>query len=184
MDGSFVPNISFGQPVLTSIRQTTEQVKDVHLMVDEPIRQVESFAAAGADILTVHYEACSDVAATIREIRKAGMKAGLTIKPGTDLSVLEDYLETVDMILLMSVEPGKGGQSFIPATLERIRTLREQITATERAVDIEVDGGIYQSNVREVLDAGANVIVSGSAVFHGNISENTRLFREIMKEYE
>ena len=184
MDGMFVPSISFGMPVLASIKGHTQQVMDVHLMVTEPIRYVEDFAKAGADILTVHVEACKDVEKTIQMIREKGVKVGVTIKPKTPLSVLEPLLDKVDMILLMTVEPGFGGQAFIPESLDKIKELRNLLNARGIQADIEVDGGIYHSNVKEVLNAGANVIVAGSAVFKGNVAENVKGFMEILSANE
>lgn len=184
MDGLFVPSISFGMPVLQSIRNAADIVMDVHLMITEPIRYVEAFHAAGADILTVHYEACEDLQATLDAIHNCGMKAGITIKPGTPVEVLAPYLDKAEMFLIMSVEPGFGGQAFIPESLDKIRTLRHMLDEKGLDTDIEVDGGIYHENVKEVLDAGANVIVSGSGVFKGDIAENTGRFVEIFKENE
>ncbi len=184
MDGMFVPSISFGMPVLASIQGVTEQVMDVHLMVQEPIRYVEAFQKAGADLVTIHLEACEDVKAAIDKIRTLGMKAGLSICPETDCESVKPYLKDVDMVLVMSVHPGFGGQKFIPESLDKIRRIREMIKEQGLSVDIEVDGGIYLSNVREVLDAGANVIVAGSAVFGGDPGKNTRDFMEILREYE
>ena len=180
MDGMFVPSISFGMPVLASIKDGTSQTMDVHLMVQEPIRYVEAFQKAGADILTVHLEACEDVKATIDKIRECGMKVGLSICP----EALKPYLKEVDMILVMSVHPGFGGQKFIPESLEKIRKVREMIEEQGLSVDVEVDGGIYLTNVREVLDAGVNVVVAGSAVFKGEPEQNTKEFMEILKDYE
>lgn len=184
MDGIFVPSISFGMPVLSSIRGLTGQVLDVHLMVTEPVRYVETFAKCGADIITVHLEACEDVKGTLDAVHRTGVKAGLTIKPGTPVSALEPYLDQAEMFLIMSVEPGFGGQSFIPGSLGRIRELRSMLDAAGLNADIEVDGGIYHNNVGDVLEAGANVIVSGSGVYKGNIAENTEHFMEILKSYE
>lgn len=184
MDGMFVPSISFGMPVLASIKDGTSQTMDVHLMVQEPIRYVEAFQKAGADILTVHLEACEDVKATIDKIRKCGMKVGLSICPETEAEALKPYLKEVDMILVMSVHPGFGGQKFIPESLEKIRKVREMIEEQGLSVDVEVDGGIYLTNVREVLDAGVNVVVAGSAVFKGEPEQNTKEFMEILKDYE
>lgn len=184
MDGMFVPSISFGMPVLKSIHDATGQVMDAHLMVQEPIRYVEAFQKAGADIVTVHLEACEDIRATIDKIRECGMKVGLSICPETPVEDVEDLLEDVDMLLVMSVHPGFGGQKFIPESLDKIRRIRGMIEAQGLDVDIQVDGGIYQTNVREVLDAGANIIVAGSAVFNGDPAENTKAFMEILKEYE
>ena len=184
MDGMFVPNISFGIPVLASIRGATKQVMDVHLMIREPIRYVEDFKKAGADIITVHLEACEDVHATLGKIRDAGLRCGLSICPETDVEELAPYLEEIDMALIMSVHPGFGGQSFIPESLEKIRKTRKMAEERGLDLDIQVDGGIGMSNIREVLDAGANVIVIGSGVFKGDAGENTRGYMEIMKSYE
>lgn len=184
MDGMFVPSISFGMPVLKSIKKATNQIMDAHLMVQEPIRYVESFKEAGADYVTVHLEACEDVHATLDKIRACGMKVGLSICPETPAESVREYLPKVDMLLVMSVHPGFGGQKFIPESLDKIRAIREMITEAGLSVDIEVDGGIYLTNVREVLDAGANVIVAGSAVFKGDPAENTNKFMEILKDYE
>lgn len=184
MDGIFVPSISFGMPVLSSIRGLTGLVMDVHLMVTEPVRYVKQFAECGADIITVHFEACEDLGATLEAIHACGVKAGISIKPGTPVESLVPYLEQAEMFLIMSVEPGFGGQAFIPESLERIRTLRDMLEEKGIEKDIEVDGGIYHSNVAEVLKAGANVIVSGSGVYKGDIRENTTGFMEILKAYE
>lgn len=180
MDGMFVPSISFGMPVLASIKGYTEQTLDVHLMVTEPIRYIEDFVKAGADIITVHLEACEDLQATVDKIHAAGGKVGISIKPKTPVEALVPYLEQAEMFLIMSVEPGFGGQAFIPESLDRIRELRSLLDEKGLAADIEVDGGIYHKNVAEVLAAGANVMVSGSGVFKGNIKENTEKFMEIL----
>lgn len=184
MDGMFVPSISFGMPVLASIHDATEQFMDAHLMVQEPIRYVEAFQKAGADYVTVHLEACEDVKTTLDKIHACGMKAGLAVNPETDVKELVPYLEDVEMILIMSVHPGFGGQKFIPESLDKIRAVRAMLNEKNLEIDIQVDGGIYVENVREVLDAGANVIVAGSAVFRGDAGENTAKFMEILKNYE
>lgn len=184
MDGMFVPSISFGMPVLASIHDATEQFMDAHLMVQEPIRYVEAFQKAGADYVTVHLEACEDVKTTLDKIHACGMKAGLAVNPDTDVKELVPYLEDVEMILIMSVHPGFGGQKFIPESLDKIREVRAMLNEKNLETDIQVDGGIYVENVREVLDAGANVIVAGSAVFRGDAGENTAKFMEILKSYE
>lgn len=184
MDGMFVPSISFGMPVLASIHDATEQFMDAHLMVQEPIRYVEAFQKAGADYVTVHLEACEDVKTTLDKIHACGMKAGLAVNPETDVKELVPYLEDVEMILIMSVYPGFGGQKFIPESLDKIREVRAMLNEKNLEIDIQVDGGIYVENVREVLDAGANVIVAGSAVFRGDAGENTAKFMEILKSYE
>lgn len=184
MDGMFVPSISFGMPVLKSIHETTEQVMDAHLMVQEPIRYIEAFKDAGADIVTIHLEACENVEETIAKIRACGMKVGLSICPETSEKEVEHLLSKIDMLLVMSVHPGFGGQKFIPESLDKIRTIRKMIEEQGLDVDIQVDGGIYLTNVREVLDAGANIIVAGSAVFKGDPAQNTKEFMEILKSYE
>lgn len=184
MDGMFVPSISFGMPVLKSIHDTTEQVMDAHLMVQEPIRYIEAFKEAGADIVTIHLEACENVEETIAKIRECGMKVGLSICPETSEKEVEHLLSKIDMLLVMSVHPGFGGQKFIPESLDKIRAIRKMIEEQGLNVDIQVDGGIYLTNVREVLDAGANVIVAGSAVFKGDPAQNTKEFMEILKSYE
>lgn len=184
MDGMFVQNISFGIPVLESIKGSTKMVMDVHLMIEEPIRYVESFAKAGADILTVHYEACKDVQAVLDKIHACGIKAGLTIKPGTPVDVLKPFLDQAEMFLIMSVEPGQGGQGFIPESLDKIRTLRDMLNGQRLAADIEVDGGIKIDNVAEAAKAGANIMVAGSAVFKGDIEANVSEFVRVLKAYE
>lgn len=184
MDGMFVPSISFGMPVLASIQGTTDQVMDVHLMIEEPIRYIEDFKKAGADFITVHLEACKDVKETLKSIHSAGLKAGLSICPETPAEALEPYMKDVDMILVMSVHPGFGGQKFIPETLDKIRAIRKMAKSQEIEMDIQVDGGIYLTNVKEVLDAGANIIVAGSAVFKGDPADNTAKFMEILRSYE
>lgn len=183
MDGMFVPSISFGMPVLKSIQGVTGQVMDVHLMVQEPVRYVEDFKKAGADIITVHLEACKDIHATIRKIRECKAKVGLSICPETDVKEAEVLLKEIDMLLIMSVHPGFGGQKFIPESLEKIRMARRMAKEQGLDLDIQVDGGIYHDNVREVLEAGVNIVVAGSAVFNGNPAENTRKFMEILKNY-
>lgn len=184
MDGMFVPSISFGMPVLKSIHDATGQVMDAHLMVQEPIRYVEAFKEAGAHIVTVHLEACEDVGATLGKIHDCGMKAGLSICPETPVSAVEPFLPQIEMLLIMSVHPGFGGQKFIPESLDKIREARQKIREGGYNIDIQVDGGIYLTNVREVLDAGANIIVAGSAVFKGDPGENTKAFMEILRSYE
>lgn len=184
MDGVFVPSISFGMPVLASIKPAVKQVMDTHLMITEPIRYVEAFAKAGADILTVHFEACKDVRATLDKIRECGMKTGLAISPDTPTEVLKEFFGEVDMFLVMTVHPGFGGQKLIPETLDKVRELRKMLNERGLDTDIQVDGGIYASNVKEALDAGANVIVAGSAVFKGDAGENTKELMEILKNYE
>ncbi|MBR5337458.1 MAG: ribulose-phosphate 3-epimerase [Lachnospiraceae bacterium] len=185
MDGAFVKSISYGMPVIKSIRKCTDAVFDVHLMIEEPIRYIDDFAVSGADIITVHQEACKDLPATIAAIKDSGKKAGVAIRPDTAVSVLEDIAGLVDMILVMTVYPGFGGQKFIPESLGRIRETKALLDSKGiKDMDIQVDGGIYLDNVRDVLDAGANVIVAGSSVFRGDAAANVAGFFEIFKEYQ
>ena len=181
MDGIFVPNISFGIPVLASIRPATKLVCDAHLMITEPIRYIEAFKKAGADLITIHLEACEDVNATIAKIREQDMKVGISICPDTPVDALNEYLDKVDMVLIMSVHPGFGGQSFIPASLDKIRELKAMVEEKNLSIDIQVDGGIGIDNVEEVLKAGANIIVAGSSVFKGDVAANVQEFLNIMK---
>ena len=176
MDGVFVPSISYGMCVVQSLRQIKDIVFDVHLMITEPIRYIEEFAQAGADIITVHLEACEDVKATLLKIRECGCKVGLSIKPGTAVEEVRPYLELVDMVLVMCVEPGFGGQTFIEASTQRVQKVRNMITEAGLHVDVEVDGGINIQNVDMIVEAGANVIVAGSAVFGGDVFANTKAF--------
>lgn len=171
MDGVFVPNISFGFPVMKPIRQATEKTLDVHLMITDPVRYVARFAEAGADYVTFHYEATDDPRACIEAIHKAGARAGISIKPATAAEVLEDLLPEVEMVLVMSVEPGFGGQSFIPSSIDKIRTLAEMKRRMGLDTIIEVDGGISAANARELFDAGAEALVAGSAVFRADDPE-------------
>ena len=184
MDGIFVPNISFGIPVLASIRPATRLVCDAHLMITEPIRYIEAFKKAGADLITIHLEACEDVNATIAKIREQDMKVGISICPDTPVDALNEYLDKVDMVLIMSVHPGFGGQSFIPTSLDKIRELKMMLEERGLSIDIQVDGGIGMNNVEEVVKAGANIIVAGSAIFKNDTAKNTRDMLEILKKYE
>ena len=181
MDGCFVPNISFGMPVLESLRGRTGLMMDVHLMVEEPARYVEAFADCGADIITVHTEACTDLHRTVDLIKKRELLAGVALCPATPLSVLEYILPRIDMVLLMTVSPGMGGQKLIPYTLDKIRDLKKMIDRKGLKTDIEVDGGVNFKTLEQVLDAGANIIVAGSAGFEGDLEENTRRMLELMK---
>lgn len=181
MDGLFVPSISFGMPVIKSIRKTTDKPFDVHLMINEPIRYIQEFKDSGADMLTVHVEACSDTMATLKEIKKAGMKPALSIKPKTPVSEIEEYLPMVDMLLIMSVEPGFGGQKLIPETVDKVRELRSMIDEKGLDVLIEIDGGINLENVQEIVSAGVDIIVAGSAVFGGDTAGRTREFVKLIK---
>lgn len=165
MDGIFVPNISFGAPVYKCIRKMTDQFFDVHLMIVDPVRYVDDFVKSGADNITIHHEACADQIETLKYIKSKGVKASVSVKPKTDPHVLKEYLPYIDMILIMSVEPGFGGQSFIPSAIESTRVAYELVRDSGRNIDIEVDGGISAKNVDLVTSVGANVIVAGSAVF-------------------
>lgn len=181
MDGSFVPNISFGAPVISSVRKITNAIFDVHLMIDEPIRYLDDFIKAGADMITVHYEACKDLDRTLARIREGGIKAGLAISPDTSVDVLKPYVDMVDMILIMSVHPGFGGQSFIENSLDKIAATKQLLQ--EKGLDqvwIEVDGGIGAGNIEKVCEAGANVFVAGSAVFKGDMAANTRQLLDLI----
>ena len=180
MDGSFVPSISFGFPIMQSIRGCTERMFDVHLMIEEPIRYIAEFAKAGADIITVHAEACKHLDRTIEAIKEQGLLAGVALNPATPVEMIRHVLPKVDMVLIMTVNPGFGGQRLIPYTIDKVREVKRLIEEQELKVDIEVDGGINLSNVEEVMDAGANIIVAGSAVFNGNIQENVAKFLEVM----
>ena len=182
MDGMFVPSISYGMPVIKSIRGVTDKLFDVHLMIVDPIRYIKDFVDVGADSITFHLEATDDPLAVIDEIHKYGKRAGISIKPNTPVNTIEPYLDKVEMVLVMTVEPGFGGQKFIPESLGRIAEARKLIEDRKLDVDIQVDGGIYIDNVREILKAGANVIVSGSGIFRGNISENVKEFIKILAE--
>ena len=180
MDGSFVPSISFGFPIMQSIRGCTERMFDVHLMIEEPIRYIAEFAKAGADIITVHAEACKHLDRTIEVIKEQGLLAGVALNPATPVEMIRHVLPKVDMVLIMTVNPGLGGQRLIPYTIDKVREVKKLIDEQELKVDIEVDGGINLSNVEEVMDAGANIIVAGSEIFNGNIQENVAKFLEVM----
>ena len=184
MDGAFVPSISFGMPVIKSLREITDKVFDVHMMVEEPGRYVEDMCRCGADLITVHAEACTHLDRVVNQIKEGGMRAGVAVNPATPLSVLDPILGELDMVLIMTVNPGFGGQKFIPYTMEKIRSLRRILTERGLAADFQVDGGISSANVREVLEAGANVFVAGSAVFGEDPGARTREFLDIFGEYE
>lgn len=184
MDGHFVPTISFGVPIIKSIRKYTDKKFDVHLMVEEPLCYIQEFVDAGADLITVHVEACRHLDLVLTEIRRCGAKVGVAVNPATPITVLEHILEKVDMVLLMAVNPGAGGQKYIPYCTEKIRKLREWMNEKGLQIDIEVDGGVTTKNLQEVIEAGANIIVAGSAIFGGNIQVNVQEFRKIMKENE
>lgn len=180
MDGRFVPSISFGMPVIASIRSCTKRVFDVHLMIEEPIRYIEEFVSCGADILTVHAEACTDLKKTIDAIKEKNCKVGIAISPDTPVEVVVPFLHEADMVLVMTVYPGFGGQKLIPSTIEKVKQLKQKKTGLGLSFDIEVDGGINTENAALLLDAGANVLVAGSAVFRGDIAVQVKHFLEQM----
>ncbi len=181
MDGCFVPNISFGMPVLDSLRKSTNLMLDVHLMIEEPVRYIREIADCGADIITVHAEACTDLNHAVDMIKERELLAGIALCPATTLTELAYILPRVDMVLVMTVNPGLGGQKLIPYTLDKIRVLKAMIESRGLKTDIEVDGGINLETLGQVLDAGANIIVSGSAVFEGDVEENTKRLLDMMK---
>ena len=178
MDGNFVPNISLGLPVIKSIRSKTNKEFDVHLMIENPSRYIDEFIAAGADIITIHYEAEKHIDRTIDYIKSKGVKAGVSLNPGTPTFVLKDIIEKLDLVLIMSVNPGFGGQKFIPYSLNKIREVKEMSDKLNTNLLIEVDGGVDKNNSKEVIEAGANLLVAGSAVFkNGELEENIRSIR-------
>lgn len=180
MDGSFVPNISFGTPIIKSIRKKTKLQFDVHLMIDDPSRYIEDFKNAGADIITIHYESDTHIDRTINYIKSLGMKVGVALNPATPEDVLKYIIEQVDMVLIMTVNPGFGGQSFIKYTLDKIKRVKELSLKYNPNLYIEVDGGINKDNAAEVIKCGANVIVAGSAVFKDNkIEQNIKSLKEV-----
>ena len=181
MDGSFVPSISYGMPVIKSVRSCTGRIFDVHLMIEEPIRYIDDFVDVGADLISVHVEACRHLDRTIHAIKDRGILAAAALNPATPLTELEYILPDLDMVLLMCVNPGFGGQKYIPYMTQKIRDLKEMIDRKGCQTDIEVDGGVKLDNVREILDAGANIIVAGSAVFQGDIEKNVEAFLQIME---
>ena len=182
MDGDFVPSISFGMPVIKSLRAKSKLFFDVHMMVTEPVRYIDAMADAGADMITVHVEACKHLHRTIQAIKAKGLKAGVVLNPGTSLTTLDYILEDIDMVLLMSVNPGFGGQKYIPGMTAKIKALKEMVDARGLNVDIEVDGGVTPDNVKEVLEAGANIVVAGSAVFGGDITAQVEKFHKAFEE--
>ncbi|MCB7319738.1 ribulose-phosphate 3-epimerase [Lacrimispora sp. 210928-DFI.3.58] len=184
MDGAFVPSISFGMPVLKSLRKASDIVFDVHMMVEEPGRYVEDIKKSGADIITVHAEACTHLDRVVNQIKETGCRAGVALNPATPVSVLDCILDQLDMVLIMTVNPGFGGQKFIPYTLNKVRALRQTVKERGLKTDIQVDGGVSIANVREILEAGANIFVAGSAVFGTDPAARTREFVELFKEYE
>ncbi|WBB29864.1 ribulose-phosphate 3-epimerase [Parvimonas micra] len=183
MDGMFVPNISFGPMIIKQLRPLTNMVFDVHLMIEDPDRYVQNFKDAGADILTVHYEACKHLHRTISYIKSLGMKAGVSLNPATNIEVLDYVLEDLDLVLIMSVNPGFGGQSFIPSAIDKIKNLKAKIRERNLNVIVEVDGGVKTTNVKDVIEAGADLIVSGSDVF-ADKENRIKAYKEIFKNYE
>lgn len=182
MDGMFVPSISFGMPVISSIRKQTKAILDVHLMIEEPSRYIEEFKKVGADIITVHLEACKHLNRTLSMIRQAGLKVGVALNPSTPLESLKYVLDMADMVLIMSVNPGFGGQSYIESTTDKIKELKNIIDSKGYDIDIEVDGGVNKDNIADIYKAGANVIVAGTAVFKGNISENINNIKDAINQ--
>lgn len=181
MDGVFVPSISFGMPVIKSIRSCTKRIFDVHLMITEPVRYIDDFVKSGADRITIHVEACKDVKGTLDAIKKAGVEAGISLSPNTPPEVIFPYLEDVKQVLVMSVEPGFGGQSYLEGSDEKIKAIRKKIDELSLDIDLSVDGGVKLDNAKRVLDAGANVLVAGSSVFKDDVEKNVRDFLEIFK---
>ncbi|MBQ9886221.1 MAG: ribulose-phosphate 3-epimerase [Lachnospiraceae bacterium] len=183
MDGMFVPQISFGMPIIKSIRKSTDKVFDVHLMIEEPDRYIDDFAKIGADIITVHAEACRHLDRTINHIKEKGIKACVALNPATPVSAIEYIMDSLDMVLIMSVNPGFGGQKLIPYCIDKIVEVKALAQIKNLDIDIEIDGGMTPDNVSLALDAGANVIVAGSAVFNGDIEANTKKFKQIFAKY-
>ena len=184
MDGDLVPSISFGMPVIKSIRKESKMFFDVHLMVTEPERYIQDFVDCGADSITVHAEACEDLERTVECIRNAGVKVGVSIKPATPVADITYILKDVDMVLIMTVQPGFGGQKYIEECTEKIEELKALIDEEGLEVDIQVDGGINDKTLTTVLDAGANLIVAGSYVFKGDLEENAKSVRKVLDQYE
>ncbi len=184
MDGAFVPNLSYGAPVMKCVRGCTQLPFDVHLMIEHPDRLIPDFAAAGADTIVVHTEACTHLHRTIQLIHSLGKKAGAALNPATPLDVLDYVLEDLDLVTIMSVNPGFGGQAFIPSALRKVRRLRDMADRRGLDLDIEVDGGVDTGNLADLIEAGANVFVSGSKIFHGDAPANVRAFKAIMNAAE
>ena len=180
MDGMFVPSISFGMPVIESIRKESNMFFDVHLMVEEPLRYIKEFVDAGADGITVHVEACEDLKKTIDEIKKHGVKTAVAVNPATDIERVYDVLDDLDMVLVMSVNPGFGGQKLMPETLGKVKKLVKEREKRSLKFKIEMDGGINSKNIEEVVAAGVDVIVAGTAVFSGDISNNIKHLKEVL----
>lgn len=184
MDGAFVPSISFGMPVMKSIRSACNMIFDVHLMVEEPIRYIDDFVAAGADIITVHAEACRHLDRTINKIREAGVGCGVALCPATPISSVEYLLPYLDLVLVMTVNPGFGGQTLIPYTIDKVRELKTIKDENHYTFNLSVDGGINDDTLGSVLDAGANIVVIGSALFGDRLKENTLKYMQILKNYD
>ena len=184
MDGEFVPSISFGMPLIQSLRSCTDKIFDVHMMVREPGRYTEAMKEAGADLICVHAEACTHLDRTVKHIKEAGLKAGVALNPATGTEVLEYVLDDLDMALIMSVNPGFGGQKFIPYTIEKIRKVRKMCTERGLTTDIQVDGGVTCEIGGQLIEAGANILVAGSSVFRGDPEKNVKDFLSIFEEYE
>ncbi len=184
MDGRFVPSINFGIPLVGALRKETDLILDVHLMVEDPDRYVEEFARAGADIITVHAEACTHLHRTIQHIKSMGKRAGAALNPATPAAALSCVLEDLDLVLVMSVNPGFGGQKYIPYSTEKLKELKEIRKERGLSFDIEVDGGVNLANAKEIMAAGANMLVAGSAVFSGDLEDNIRQFLTCMEEME
>ena len=182
MDGDFVPSISFGMPVIKSIRKESNMFFDVHLMVTEPERYIRDFVECGADSITVHAEACEDLERTLEQIKAAGVKAAVSIKPSTPVNDISHLLEDVDMVLVMTVQPGFGGQKYIPECTEKVQELKEIIDREELNVDIQVDGGINDSTMETAMRAGANLLVAGSYVFNGDLESNVQRIQQKMQD--
>jgi ribulose-phosphate 3-epimerase len=180
MDGVFVPNISFGFPIIKHIKKLSQKPLDVHLMIIQPEKYLETFAQVGADILTVHLEACTHLHRTIQSIHSLGMKAGVAINPHTSVSLLEDIIEDIDVVCLMSVNPGFGGQKFIPKTFDKVKALKAMISQTQSACKIEIDGGVDFNNYKELVALGADVLVAGNTVFgHESPEEAIKLLKAV-----
>lgn len=179
MDGMFVPSISFGMPVIQSLRKITDVFFDVHLMIEEPIRYIQEFKQAGADGITVHVESCKHLNRTVQAIKEMGIKTAVALNPATPLSTLDYILEDLDMVLIMTVNPGFGGQKLIENTYEKVKHLRDIIDKKNLKVDIQVDGGISLQNVEHMMEAGANIFVAGTSVFKGDMQKNVKTFKEV-----
>lgn len=185
MDGKFVPNISFGFPIIKKIRKDNDFIFDTHLMIDDPIRYIDDFKKSGSDIITIHYEACSNLDETIEKIKSSGLKVGLSFKPKTDINKIIPYLKKIDLCLVMSVEPGFGGQSFMEDSIGKIKTIRKYIDENNLSCLVVVDGGIKDYNLKKVIDAGADLVVSGSDIFsnkENSICEQIEKYKKIINE--